>query len=104
MAPAQQPLQTDAQIAVILEHLKTQDLQLLRIFEQTSRTNGRVTAIEQARLVEAAVLEDRASRLNSEVVIRTKRVDRRFAAVAIAGGLTSGIVGYLFLAATHLHF
>jgi hypothetical protein len=96
-------MDTSAQIAVILERMDQQDTQLHRIFEQTSRTNGRVTAIESARLVEAALREAAAATLKVEKDGRAKRVDRRMAALTIAGGMVSGIVGYLFLAATHLH-
>lgn len=49
------PNSSDAIFATILERLGKQDVVLARIDIQTTKTNGRVTAIETSRATEKAV-------------------------------------------------
>lgn len=48
-------LTNDQAVAVLNERLDAQDRQLARILDQALKTNGRVTKLEQDKVVESAV-------------------------------------------------
>lgn len=104
----------DTALAVeVLKRMSKQDETLSEIHAQTIRTNGRVTALEMREAAREAVRLDRAERRKVETADRARETQsaidadesKRNRKTMIFGsvcGLFSGIVGYAFLAVTHL--
>lgn len=97
----------------VLKRMGAQDETLSEIHAQTIRTNGRVTALEMREAAREAVRVDRAERLKTEAATRAVELktavdadeskrNRKTMVFGSLCGLFSGIVGYAFLAVTHL--
>ena len=101
-------------MAVVLQRLDDQDRMLERIFAQAAKTNGRVSELEKAKLVEEALRQERAGvqernrrERATQLGQTTNRLNRKTMIVAAvvggALGMGSSILGYAFLALAHIH-
>jgi hypothetical protein len=88
-----------ASLTALNVRLDTQDHLLGQIHAQTLKTNGRVTAHD----VTLAVYADRERQANTALVKQDRRNQLRFTIGAAVLGMTSSVVGYLFLIAIGVH-
>jgi hypothetical protein len=91
------PLTNEQAIAVIEEHLRSQDTQLHRIEGKVDKTNGRVTALEKARAVDEALArrerDAAAAMVEAAAEARTVRLSKAQMLAVALGSIAAMLAG-----------